>query len=223
MHQFVSSLPRRNARSSFNGDERESTSSINATGWLLIAIHVLTIIGVIWTGASQYGSLKTRLESVEVLGTRMVAAQENQTKANQETAKAISDLAVELGRMQGSLSTRTTTLEARAASNRTAIHRETVRQDQSAIRQEQSESQQSVDREAAAAADHRQSKRADQSDNRQDAAATNAATSQRIQTDQQDNDRKVRDSGNRLLTDRQENLRKQQDIDRAAAARAKKK
>jgi hypothetical protein len=200
---------------------KTSTPAPQFTLWMGIVLAILTVVGALWASASQWGSLRTMVEEDHAVIMRIAVTEE-------KNAATLNGFARELGTMQGNLAGRTAALETKADRNWTAIRRQGTQSEKNRSdisrqdsRQNAQSNQQSMDRVAAVQADQRQSARADQSDTRQDAAATSAATSERVLSNRQDQDRQVNASEARLQTAGQDRLRAQQDIDRAATPKSK--
>ncbi len=106
--------------------------SINmVTFVLLIIVHVCTLIGLVGVGASQYGSLTTRLVAVETQAARQVAA-------NEAMAKGFSELALELRETRTKLEERTAKTELQGVLNREGIRKNTASIDAQSVRKPKS-------------------------------------------------------------------------------------
>jgi hypothetical protein len=200
-------------------DQQPAKFPISALSvWLGAAIAVLTIAGAFWKVAATQ-------TAIEITLARVVEVQASQNVATMANAKATSDLAIALGFVQGDLAGRTKALESGYQSNRSAIRAGRVQSEsnraaitRTVIKQDEQTTQLDQDRAAAQV----QSSRQDQLANRQSAAETAAATSERIQGERTTANRAEAAKATTIQRDRIDQLGTQLDVDRAAA-RAKKK
>ena len=190
--------------------------------WIAVVVGALTIAGVVWASASQYGSLRNMVEEDHNVIVRMA-------DTDAKNAATLNTLTLTVQHTLDLVEERTSKLETRAERNWTAIRKQSTQSEinRSAIsrqgtRQDAQATQQNVDRGVAAKANQAQSNRQDETQHRQMTAETNAANAERVLSDRQAVDRGNAASGTQALSDRQDRMTDQQDIDRAAALPKKK-